>query len=235
MDAKLLLNQKNYILKNKKITDTEIDEIKESFRSRMQDNMEDQLREEQTNNVGATEEHLLLENRNLGEDTQQHVAREKLKEELEIMWHKVRLLQMSERQRLPNLIENNKIIRLKKEINGIIEEILKENETDITDLNRLIYAAETVITEKVIKPGKTVKSRQNKNSWKIRIQKQISNWRKELSILVESGPGPDNFKLNIKKEKFFSEIQINRPQRSSTTDRKLKAENTGKGPTKQKI
>jgi hypothetical protein len=212
MDAKLLLNQKNYILKNKKITDNEIDEIKESFRSHMQDNMEDQLREEQTNNVGATEEHLLLEDRNLGEETQQHVAREKLKEELEIMWYKVRFLQISERQSLPKLIENNKIIRLKKEINGIIEEILKENETDITDLNRLIYAAETVITEKVMKPGKTVKSRQNKSSWKIRIQKQISNWRKELSILAESGPGPDNFKLNIKKRKIFQRYKVTGPK-----------------------
>jgi hypothetical protein len=28
---------------------------------------------------------------------------------------------MSEKQRLPNLIENNKIIRLKKEMNGIEE------------------------------------------------------------------------------------------------------------------
>jgi hypothetical protein len=36
-----------------------------------------------------------------------------------------------------------------------------ENETDITDLNHLIYAAATVITEKVTKPGKTVKSRRN--------------------------------------------------------------------------
>jgi hypothetical protein len=81
-DAKLLLNQKNYILRNKKITDTEIDEIKESFRPGMQDNTEDQLREEQRNNAGVTEEHLLLKNRNLGEDTQQHVAGEKLKEEL---------------------------------------------------------------------------------------------------------------------------------------------------------
>jgi hypothetical protein len=120
MDAKLLLNQKNYILKNKKITDSEIDEIKESFRPRMQDNTEDQLRDEQTNNVGATEEHLLLENRNLGEYTQQHVAREKLKEELEIMWYRVRLLQMSERQRLPKLVEINKIVRIKKEMSGII-------------------------------------------------------------------------------------------------------------------
>jgi hypothetical protein len=51
----------------------------------MQDNREEQLREEQTNNVGATEEHLLLENINFEEDTQQPVAGEKLKEELEIM------------------------------------------------------------------------------------------------------------------------------------------------------
>jgi hypothetical protein len=66
---------------------------------------------------------------------------------------------MSERQRLPKLVENNKIIRLKKEMNGIIEELLKENENDITDINHLIYAAATVITEKVAKPGKMVKSR----------------------------------------------------------------------------
>jgi hypothetical protein len=154
MDAKLLLNQKNYILRNKKNTDTEIDEIKESFRPRMQDNTEDQLREEQTNNAGATENHLILKNRNLGGDTQQHVAGEKLKEDLEIMWYKVRLLQMSERQRLPKVIENNKIIWLKKEMNGVIKELLKENETDITYINHLIYAAETVITEKVTKPEK---------------------------------------------------------------------------------
>jgi hypothetical protein len=31
MDAKLLLNQKHYILKNEKITDTENDEIRERF------------------------------------------------------------------------------------------------------------------------------------------------------------------------------------------------------------
>jgi hypothetical protein len=129
------------------------------------------------------------------------------------MWYKVRLLQMSERQRLPKLVENNKIIRLKKEMNGIIEELMKENETDITDLNHLIYAAATVIMEKVTKPGKTVKSRRNKNSWKIRIKRQISNWRKELSILAESGPGPDNFKLNAKKKENFSEIQSNTPKK----------------------
>jgi hypothetical protein len=81
---------------------------------------------------------------------------------------------MSERQRLPKLVENNKIIWFKKEINGLIEALLKENEIEITDINHLIYAAATVITEKVTKLGKSIKCRRNKNCWKIRIQRKIS-------------------------------------------------------------
>jgi hypothetical protein len=95
------------------------------------------------------------------------------------------------------------MIWLKKKINRLIEELLKENEIEITDPNHLIYAAATVITEKVTKLGKTVKSRKNKNFWKIRIQRQISNWRKALTILAESGPGTDHSKLNVKKRKNF--------------------------------
>jgi hypothetical protein len=65
-----------------------------------------------------------------GHDT----IRNNLQEELQIMWHKVRLLQMSERERLPKLNENSKLIKLKNEINGVIEELLEENESDITDI-----------------------------------------------------------------------------------------------------
>jgi hypothetical protein len=42
----------------------------------------------------------------------------------------------------------------------------------------------------------------------IRIQRQISNWRRELSILTESGSGSDNIKLNIKKRKTFQKYKV---------------------------
>jgi hypothetical protein len=207
IDAKLLLNQKNYILKNKNITDIEIDETKENIRHNTQDNTENNIREEENNsNVDTNEEH--LENKDLGEDAEQNIARDKLRAELQIMWYKVRLLQMSERQRLPKLTENNKLTHIKKEINGIIEEHLKEDETDITDTDHLIYAAETVITKRITKPGQKVKNRRNEDSWKIRIQRQISNWRRELSILTESGSGSDNIKLNLKKRKMFQKYKV---------------------------
>jgi hypothetical protein len=59
----------------------------------------------------------------------------------------------------------------------------------------LTYAAVRLITETVAKPGATTKNRINKESWKIRIQRQTSNWRKELSKLTESSTGSDNIKL----------------------------------------
>ena len=50
--------------------------------------------------------------------------------------------------------ENSKLIKLKDEIKGITEELLEENESDITDTNNLTYATATVITETMNEPSK---------------------------------------------------------------------------------
>jgi hypothetical protein len=47
-------------------------------------------------------------------------------------------------------------------MNGIIAEILEQNEINITDINHLVYAAATVITEGITTPGKMVKNRRTK-------------------------------------------------------------------------
>jgi len=67
-----------------------------------------------------------------------HTLKNKLKEDLQIMWHKVRLLQMSEREKLPELKINSKLINLQEEINGVTEELLEEDEMDITYINNLM-------------------------------------------------------------------------------------------------
>ena len=41
------------------------------------------------------------------------------------------------------------------------------------------------------------------------MQRYISNWRKELSIMAETGTGSDNGKLNRKKRKIFQNIATN--------------------------
>jgi len=53
---------------------------------------------------------------------------------------------MSEREKLPKLKTNSKLIKLQREINWVIEELLEEDEMNITDINKLIYAAATIMT-----------------------------------------------------------------------------------------
>jgi hypothetical protein len=141
-------------------------------------------------------------------EAEQHTVRDKLKEDIQITWHKVRLLQMSEREKLPKFKTNNKLIKLQEEINGVIEELLEEQEMNITDINNLIYAAATIMTQTLNGPSKRRKNRCNGTFWKIRIQKQIDNWRKELSIIAETGTGSDNGNLNWKKRKIFKNIVL---------------------------
>jgi len=53
------------------------------------------------------------------------------------MWYEVRLLQVPDRERMTELWENNKLVDLKKDVNGINEELLRENETEYNRYNPL--------------------------------------------------------------------------------------------------
>ena len=59
-------------------------------------------------------------NKHLSAVGEQHTVKNKLKEDLQIMWHKVRYLQMSEREKLQKIETNSKLIKLQEEINGVI-------------------------------------------------------------------------------------------------------------------
>jgi hypothetical protein len=74
---------------------------------------------------------------------------------------------------------------------------------NIIDINNLIHPTATIMTQTLNEPSKRSKSRRDVKSWKIRMQKQISSWKKELSVIAETGRGSDNGKLNRKKRKIF--------------------------------
>ena len=129
IDTKALLNQKNYILKAKRITTVEIDEIKQNLILRIGDDTEDntngvngdkivtnvmqhQERDQENDN---TDFRKVENNKHPSAEGEQHKVRNKLKKDLQIMWHKVRLLQMSEREKLPKLKTNSKLIKLQEE------------------------------------------------------------------------------------------------------------------------
>ena len=45
------------------------------------------------------------------------------------------------------------------------------------------------------------------------MQGQISNWRKELSIIAETGTGSDNGELNRKKRQIFRKYRAINPKK----------------------
>ena len=64
------------------------------------------------------------------------------------------------------------------------------------------------MTQTLNEPSKISKNRRNVKFWKIRMQKQISSWTKELSITDETGKVSDNGKLNRKKRKIFQKYRV---------------------------
>jgi len=64
---------------------------------------------------------------------------------------------MCEREKLPKLETNGKLINFQEEINGVIESLLEENELNITDINNLIYAVATLMTQTLNGPSKETK------------------------------------------------------------------------------
>ena len=57
-------------------------------------------------------------------------------------------------------------------------------------------------------PAKKNKNRRNIKFWKMTMQKQISSWRKQLSIIAETGTGSDNGKLKRKKRKVLKIYRV---------------------------
>jgi hypothetical protein len=82
--------------------------------------VEHQKRDQESNSTAIGK----VENKNA--EGEQHTVRNNLKEDLQIMWHKVRLLHMFEREKLPKLKTNSKLIKFQEEINGVNEEFLEE-------------------------------------------------------------------------------------------------------------
>ena len=73
-------------------------------------------------------------NKHPNTEGEQHTVKNKLKDDLQTMWHKERFLQISEREKLPKLKTNSKLTKL-QEINGVIHELLQDemNKIDINN------------------------------------------------------------------------------------------------------
>jgi len=89
---------------------------------------------------------------------------------------------MFQREKLPKLKTNRKLIKFQEEINGVIEELLEEEEMDITDINNLIYAAATIMSQTLNEPSKKGKTRRNLKFWKLNAETDKQLGKRVISI-----------------------------------------------------
>jgi hypothetical protein len=73
--------------------------------------IEQQKRDQESNNTGFFK---AGNNKHPSAEGEPRTVENKLKEDIQIMWHKVRLLQMSEREKLLKLKTNSKLIKLQE-------------------------------------------------------------------------------------------------------------------------
>ena len=191
VDAKKLMNQKNYIMKHNKTTEMEIQEIKKELqanqRSLLEEREEEELehlgtirdREQKLNTAFTTEEEMEIH--------QQRDQTYKLKEKIESTYYQVTQIAVDNRPRLQKIQNMLKIKVIMKTANEAMEEILDKKDLNITELNHLIFAAATVITEEINGAGeyKLQTQRSRTPPWVRGLQGSINDIRKELSMLVE--------------------------------------------------
>jgi hypothetical protein len=116
MDAKALFNHKNYILKAKRITAVETGQIKENIRLNVGEDTENhtnrvnngkidtsaiehQKGNQERNSTAAGKVETNMKHPSV--EAEQHTFRDRFKEDIQITWHKVRPLKISERKKLP--------------------------------------------------------------------------------------------------------------------------------------
>jgi hypothetical protein len=125
-----------------------------------------------------------------GEETeiQQHRDQiNKLREKIESTYYQVTQITRDSRPRLQKLQNMFKLKVIMKTAYEAMGEILAEKDLNFAELNHLIYAAATVITEEIHGMGEYRLQTQRSTTppWVRRIQSSIKDIRKELSALVE--------------------------------------------------
>ena len=94
-------------------------------------------------------------------------------------------------EEVPNLrAAERKRVRVEVElVDGLMHNLLKPN-MDVTEVNRLLYAAGVVVARRLgMKVGNGKKEVKEKPRWQRRIEGNIERWRKDLSRVVEISRG----------------------------------------------
>ena len=228
IDANKLANVRRDIVKNKRLTDMELERIRIDVRKEQQPPIATVV-DNSTNSVNVAREDdnmpcIIEENvENLphsGQNEVQKLVLDMINQILE-KWEEVKFMEIGDRAKLPNINKDRKAKELLKIANEALSTIKQAYQLGITEINELIYATATVVTEmKGVKVKKQRKPNRRQPAWKERIEKEINSMRGDLSKLTELTR--DSRISERKRRKIMRRYKIKEERDINTEKEKLK-------------
>ena len=222
IDANKLANVRRDILKNKRLSDAELQAIKSQIRGQsestalpvtidaIQENDNETVREAKENDIEVQRE--LINDANIQGDTDfnhECLQVEEMKQRVLERWYEIKETDLKDRNSLPKINLNRKAKELIKVSNKAML-LIKESCgkcLDINEINELIYTTACVTTECIGKKITKRKQRTRKQPlWKIKIEKEIKELRIDLSLLTELTK--DNRMAERKRRKISRKYSI---------------------------
>ena len=199
-NASSKLGLRRDILKCKRLSDAELKTIKSEVQEQIKstesstnpdtaEEINDGIEREVSQNEGDTNRELLdsTSPHSGVEISQEDTNVEEIKQIILEKWDEIKETGFTDRNSLPKINLNRKAKKIIKFSNSAILLIkeARDKPLDINELNDLIYAAACAITEKI---GKKIINRQQKQRkqpfWKVKIEKEINELRRDLSMLT---------------------------------------------------
>ena len=199
IDANRLANLRRDILKNKRLSDAELETIKSQIREKNEPTLSppnlDAIQEGNNETEGEARVHESDAQKESTDDvnvrvdiSQECLQVDEMKQKILDKWYEIKETDLKDRNSLPKIHLNKKgkeLIRISNKAILMIKES-REKSLDINEVNELIYATAYVTTESI---GKKITKRQQRKRkqpfWKVKIEKEIKELRTDLSILTE--------------------------------------------------
>ena len=114
-------------------------------------------------------------------------AQQEMYERIMLHFEEDSLRNITDRASLKKIIINKQIIQEIERANQVLPQLIRDN-TDITTINRYLYAAATSIMEEAgikIKPNRLPPKKDHKPKWERKMENQIERLRCDISVLSE--------------------------------------------------
>ena len=202
LDENKLANVRRDIIRNNRLTEAELDEIRQNVRiepstpttsdettakqtnSRLEDHCTTQIPPEREVHFTDIEAHNDMMDEQLTKDQFDQICQ--MKEQILCELTKVKNTKMEDRESLRK-VNNNKHSKEQVRLGNIAtRKILEDLKPNLTQLNEIIYASAKVLENICIKDTKQRNRNHNKKpGWKLRIEREIEIIRGEISIMEE--------------------------------------------------